>query len=56
MDYTPGIFGMKTRSTDGIATTWAKQLSLYVVIYSPLQMAADLLENYEKTPAPFQFI
>ncbi len=56
MDYTPGIFGMKTRSTDGIATTWAKQLSLYVVIYSPLQMAADLLENYEKHPAPFQFI
>ncbi|UOV04689.1 glycoside hydrolase family 97 protein [Pseudoxanthomonas sp. F37] len=56
MDYTPGIFGMKTRSTDGIATTWAKQLSLYVVIYSPLQMAADLLENYEKNPAPFQFI
>ena len=47
---------MKTRSTDGIATTWAKQLSLYVVIYSPLQMAADLLENYEKNPAPFQFI
>lgn len=56
MDYTPGIFGMKTRSTDGIATTWAKQLSLYVVISSPLQMAADLLENYEKNPAPFQFI
>ncbi len=56
MDYTPGIFGMKTRSTDGIATTWAKQLSLYVVLYSPLQMAADLLENYEKNPAPFQFI
>jgi len=56
MDYTPGIFGMKTRSTDGIATTWAKQLALYVVIYSPLQMAADLLDNYEQHPAPFQFI
>ena len=56
MDYTPGIFGMKTRSTDGIATTWAKQLALYVVIYSPLQMAADLLENYEANPRPFQFI
>ena len=56
MDYTPGIFGMKTRSTDGIATTWAKQLALYVVIYSPLQMAADLLENYEANPGPFQFI
>ncbi|QQQ18194.1 glycoside hydrolase family 97 protein [Brevundimonas vitis] len=56
MDYTPGIFGMETRSPDGIATTWAKQLALYVVIYSPIQMAADLLENYEANPAPFQFI
>ncbi|MFN4092206.1 MAG: glycoside hydrolase family 97 protein [Brevundimonas sp.] len=56
MDYTPGVFGMKTRSPDGIATTWAKQLALYVVIYSPIQMAADLLENYEANPAPFQFI
>ncbi len=56
MDYTPGIFGMKTRSPDGIATTWAKQLALYVVIYSPVQMAADLLENYEANPGPFQFI
>ena len=56
MDYTPGIFGMKTRAPDGVATTWAKQLALYVVIYSPLQMAADLLENYENNPAPFKFI
>jgi alpha-glucosidase len=56
MDYTPGIFGMVTRSPDGIATTWAKQLALYVTIYSPLQMAADLLDNYEANPAPFQFI
>jgi alpha-glucosidase len=56
MDYTPGVFGMTTRSPDGIATTWAKQLALYVVIYSPIQMAADLLENYEANPAPFQFI
>lgn len=56
MDYTPGIFGMRTRSPDGIATTWAKQLALYVTIYSPIQMAADLLENYEANPGPFQFI
>ena len=56
MDYTPGIFGMKTRAPDGVATTWAKQLALYVVIYSPIQMAADLLENYEANPGPFQFI
>ncbi len=56
MDYTPGIFGMETRAPDGVATTWAKQLALYVVIYSPIQMAADLLENYEANPGPFQFI
>ncbi len=56
MDYTPGIFGMETRAPDGVATTWAKQLALYVTIYSPIQMAADLLENYEANPAPFQFI
>ena len=56
MDYTPGIFGMQTRVPEGVATTWAKQLALYVVIYSPIQMAADLLENYEKNPGPFQFI
>ena len=56
MDYTPGIFGMQTRSPGGIQTTWAKQLALYVVVYSPLQMAADLLDNYEANPAPFQFI
>jgi len=56
MDFTPGVFGMKTRAPDGVATTWAKQLALYVVIYSPIQMAADLLENYEANPGPFQFI
>ena len=56
MDYTPGIFGMRTRSPQGVQTTWAKQLALYVVIYSPIQMAADLLENYEANPRPFQFI
>lgn len=56
MDYTPGIFGMETRSPGGIQTTWAKQLALYVVIYSPIQMAADLLVHYEANPAPFQFI
>lgn len=56
MDYTPGIFGMKTRAPDGVATTWAKQLALYVTIYSPLQMAADLLDNYEANPKPFKFI
>ncbi|NBW07434.1 MAG: glycoside hydrolase family 97 protein [Caulobacteraceae bacterium] len=56
MDYTPGIFGMETRSPGGVQTTWAKQLALYVVIYSPVVMAADLLVNYENNPGPFQFI
>lgn len=56
MDFTPGVFGMETRSPDGVATTWAKQLALYVVIYSPIQMAADLIENYEANLGPFQFI
>lgn len=56
MDYTPGIFGMKTKAPDGVATTWAKQLALYVTLYSPIQMAADLLENYEANPGPFRFI
>jgi alpha-glucosidase len=56
MDFTPGIFGMDTKTGDRIATTLAKQLALYVVIYSPIQMAADLLDYYEANPRPFQFI
>jgi alpha-glucosidase len=56
MDFTPGVFGMKTRSPDGVPTTWAKQLALYVVLYSPVQMAADRIENYEANPKPFKFI
>ena len=56
MDFTPGIFVMATRSPDGVATTWAKQLALYVTLYSPIQMAADLPETYEANPDPFQFI
>jgi len=56
MDFTPGIFGMDTRSGTPMATTLAKQLALYVVIYSPLQMAADLLEHYESRPEAFQFV
>ncbi|KPK81267.1 MAG: alpha-glucosidase [Gemmatimonas sp. SM23_52] len=64
MDFTPGIFDIMIASSDGVPrppewarvrTTLAKQLALYVVIYSPLQMAADLPENYEGQPA-FQFI
>lgn len=59
MDYTPGIFGLtypEIRPNNRVNTTLAKQLALYVVIYSPLQMAADLPENYEKNPEPFKFI
>lgn len=64
MDFTPGIFDILIERGTGrprrndeprIRTTLAKQLALYVVLYSPLQMAADLPENYEKQPA-FQFI
>lgn len=57
-DYTPGIIGIffKDYKPDNrIHTTLAKQLALMVVIYSPLQMAADLIENYQVHPA-FQFI
>jgi hypothetical protein len=59
MDYTPGIFKLKGySSTPGrqVHTTLAKQLALYVTLYSPLQMAADLLENYDAHPDAFQFI
>jgi alpha-glucosidase len=57
MDYTPGIFDITIpgRENNQVNTTLAKQLALYVVIYSPVQMAADLIENYEDHPA-FQFI
>ncbi|WP_310556558.1 glycoside hydrolase family 97 protein [Flavobacterium sp.] len=61
MDYTPGIFELKMNvydkaKTTQVHTTLAKQLALYVTMYSPLQMAADLPENYEKYPDAFQFI
>jgi alpha-glucosidase len=57
IDYTPGIFDImfQNKSKFRVHTTLAKQLALYVVIYSPLHMAADLPENYENQPA-FRFI
>ena len=58
IDYTPGIFDIKFdkyKKDNQVNTTLAQQLALYVVISSPIQMAADLLENYEGHPA-FQFI
>jgi hypothetical protein len=60
MDYTPGIFKMKNsvpgHAKSQVHTTLAKQLALYVTLYSPLQMAADLPENYEPHLDAFQFI
>jgi hypothetical protein len=61
MDYTPGIFEIKMsyyepENTKQVHTTLAKQLALYITMYSPLQMAADLPENYEKRMDAFQFI
>lgn len=55
MDYTPGILSLQGRG-QAIQTTLAKQLALYVVLYSPIQMAADLPENYAKHMDAFQFI
>ncbi len=55
MDFTPGILSLEGRGQP-IQSTQAKQLALYVVIYSPIQMAADLIENYEQHMRPFQFI
>ncbi|MCK9292103.1 MAG: glycoside hydrolase family 97 protein [Bacteroidales bacterium] len=58
IDYTPGIFNIKLKpykKDNQVNTTLAQQLALYVVIYSPLQMAADLPEYYEGHPA-FKFI
>lgn len=61
MDYTPGIFRLKLDQFDPasvhqVHTTLCKQLALYVTFYSPLQMAADLIENYDAKPDAFQFI
>ena len=59
MDFTPGIFDLMHQGPESefrVASTLAHQLALYVVLYSPIQMAADLPENYEKRPDAFQFI
>ncbi len=56
MDFTPGVLSLTGADNSRILSTIAKQLALYVVIYSPIQMAADLPENYAKFPKPFQFI
>ena len=61
MDYTPGIFDLKLDFMGDlphsqVQTTLAKQLALYVTMYSPLQMAADRIESYENYMDAFQFI
>ena len=63
VDYTPGIVNMKfdkygsaKKKNRSVQSTICNQLALYVTLYSPLQMAADLPENYEAQPAAFQFI
>jgi hypothetical protein len=61
MDYTPGVFEMdisklNPNNNSRVNTTLANQLGLYVIMYSPLQMAADLPENYERFSDAFQFI
>lgn len=61
MDYTPGIFEMdisklNPENKSHVNSTLANQLALYVTMYSPLQMAADLPENYNRFPDAFQFI
>jgi alpha-glucosidase len=69
MDYTPGIFDLEPNKRppvradmprgdprSRVQSTLAKELALYVVLYSPIQMAADLPENYERNLAAFQFI
>ena len=59
MDFTPGIFDItfgKADVNERVQSTLATQLALYVLVYSPVQMAADLPENYEKRPDAFQFI
>ena len=61
MDYTPGIFEMdmskiNPNNPNHVNSTLARQLALYVTMYSPLQMAADMIDNYEQHMDAFQFI
>ncbi len=56
MDFTPGVLSLKGSDDSNILSTIAKQLALYVVIYSPVQMVADTPENYAKYPGPMKFI
>jgi alpha-glucosidase len=56
MDFTPGVLTLKSPQGFDLASTRAKQLGLYLAIYSPIQMAADLIENLAKYPKELEFI
>ncbi|WP_294088390.1 glycoside hydrolase family 97 protein [Sphingomonas sp.] len=56
MDFTPGVLSLTGQNDSAIQSTIAKQLALYVVLYSPVVMAADTPENYARYPGPFRFI
>jgi alpha-glucosidase len=56
MDFTPGVLSLEGSEGSAVPSTIAKQLALYVVIYSPVQMAADTPENYAKYPKEMKFI
>ncbi len=56
MDFTPGVLSLQSPSGNVLASTRAKQLGLYLAIYSPIQMAADLIENLAKFPKEMEFI
>ena len=56
MDYTPGVLSLEGANKAPLASTLAKQLGLYLAIYSPIQMAADFIENLEAHPRELEFI
>ena len=56
LGFAPGVLSLTGKNNTPILSTLAKQLALYVVIYSPIQMAPDLIENYEANPRTFKFI
>src|SRR3546814_16133984 len=56
MDYTPGVLSLEGANKAPLASTLAKQLGLYLALYSPIQMAADFIENLEAHPRELEFI